>query len=122
MSIEQAIELAIKGGYLKRPDLVVSIDRCGYTRKNEEGYETSMPFDSMLLDIAFWKCWAKSMGWENFEVCSHCGMGWDSCGVRDSARVQKWLYMGHALMNHLAEGKSIEQFFATIPLPDKKEG
>jgi len=101
MTIKQFIEKAVEGGYLKRPDLVVSVDRTGYTRKNTEGNETFMPIDSILLDPLAWQAVGKVEGWDNYCSCK-------------KGECTAYIGIMHRMIDALAEGKSISDFLKEL--------
>ncbi len=89
MTIKQAIEKAIEGGY---------------SNKDQEGWFIKLPEYAkcqIWLDLLFWQSLGKAMGWEGEDMYLTLPM---------DAHVAYW----HRLIDHLAEGKTIEQFFAKL--------
>ena len=98
MTIQEAIKKAIEGGW------------------NEPYFETKdklakiVPLSAdevcqkvAFLDLLFWQSLGKAMGWEkNVYEKSY------------SRNEHSWLYHWHHFIDHLAEGKSIEDFFQNL--------
>lgn len=123
MTIEQAIEKAIEGGWV-----------C----KNEWGSSiVDTPRERILIDPLFWKSLGKAMGWGDEMVCIdetghpkewgyyfHCPV----CGEivhgerqecpseceTDYPPIESWKYHWHRFIDHLAEGKDAESFFSNL--------
>ena len=110
-SLQTAIEDAVRGGY--RDDFEPSILM---STENLIEVLTAKHTHRVLLDPAFWQCLGKQRGW----VCRHCegtgqaknrdkcfkcgGEGWDDLWERN------W----HSLIDHLAQGGSVEEFFTNL--------
>ena len=115
MTIEQAIEKAIRGG-MELP----------------RGTEYYTADSKMLLVINrrdFWQSLGKSEGWG--DMCSQChnGFTFKNQATEGTGKPPKgcqydttgcsqinagWQYHWHRLIDHLAEGKSIEDYFKTL--------
>lgn len=99
-SLEQAIRDAVeKGGYAVKyanadglPDM--------YAR---DGYEIIA--EQILLDPAFWQALGKARGW---------GMFGEFDNDYRKIKYEEWLHNWHRLIDHLASGKDVESFFATL--------
>ena len=100
----------------------------GWQQNNTERY-------TFLLDIDFWKSLGESLGWtgEKIHLCTGCGValrgnevkiaekagytharngqGLKGCGSDIYEYDGQWLVEMHKLIDHLAEGKTIAQFF-----------
>jgi len=91
MTISQAIEKAIEGGWIY---------------KNEWGNNPiDMPVERILLDPLFWQSLGKAMGWD------------ESSGIfREPGHVEmkEWMFRWHDFTDHLIEGKTAESFFANL--------
>ena len=104
MTIEQAIEKAIEGGY-KHPNVSNGIDI------------SPSNLNLTLLNPLFWQALGKSMGWK---YMAYRQGRWnryelDQQMMSDTAFSQEeWLYYWHYFIDYLAEGKSIESFFETL--------
>lgn len=80
MTIEQAIEKAIEGGWDTEGDV---------KRVNHPTY--------IVCDPAFWQSLGKAMGWD------------DKSKIKDY-----WKFNWHSLIDHLADGGSIESYFEKL--------
>lgn len=110
-NLEQAIKDAVeKGGY---NDIAGWFD-C-------EGRES----EHRLLDPAFWSALGKARGWDG-NHCDNCGKQPDSWLISNPAQCPDCYHAGkrgnpaepikfwHRLIDHLAEGKDVESFFASL--------
>lgn len=92
MTIQQAIEKAIEGGYNThgwRPGEYVANDAQCVT----------------FLDPLFWQSLGKAMGWSE----------WHTDGSRKVWKEwHKWKNEWHRFIDHLAEGKDAESFFESL--------
>lgn len=105
MTIQQAIEKAIEGGYPKPGNFTGT-------------YES--PYTSHFLNPLFWQSLGKSMGWEK-ATCEHHGNCIDGrSGIHcreweeNNCIEKKWLEHWHRFIDHLAEGKDAESFFDSL--------
>lgn len=101
MTIQSFIEKAIEGGWIPY------------------SYETPVPDNgaiqkAILLDPLAWKAVGKAEGWKG--SCDVCGSrtalncsGSDGGGIMDT-----WLWYMHRMIDALAEGKTIEEYLATL--------
>jgi hypothetical protein len=132
MTIEEAIKKAIEGGY-KFPDLVEP-----YRWESLYGLPAIYP---IFLDPKFWQSLGKAMGWakeicficgsseirsgkepsspdnpgDYYENCKRCGAEWMSRDeFEDGNAIAGWLYRWHKFVDHLAEGKTAEDYFKTL--------
>ena len=100
MTIPEFIKKAIEGGW--------------------EGKSTAI--HKMVLDPLAWQAVGKVEGWELYS-CSDCyqsdeGFTFDECpkclGERGRVEMVTWLVNMHRMIDALAEGKTIEEFIATL--------
>ena len=106
MTIQQAIGKAIKGGW--KPD------KWDYTKEFPYGFEQKVQLDypSILIDPSFWKCLGKEIGWED---CKPMKGRSSHLLVCDKWHIIScWRIYWHLLINHLAAGKSIEEYFESL--------
>lgn len=84
--MKEAISRAIEGGYED-----ASISPTGVVYPNE---------NRVLLDPLFWQCLGKALGWDagNYSEDENSYKG-------------EWEKVWHRFINHLAEGKSADEFF-----------
>lgn len=105
MTIQEAINKAVKSGW-----------DCGKLR-SFDGVEC-LDEAEVCLDPSFWQALGKSLGW--VAVCNGCGVNnAKECKCDDGYSklpeiVDEWLYHWHSLIDHLAEGKSPEDYFKNL--------
>ena len=87
-SIKKAIQLSIKGGW---KDTALDVN----TSMSDWPYPCT-------LDPLFWQALGKAMGWESKDV------------VTNSAEYREWQGQWHRFIDHLAEGKSPDDFFQDL--------
>lgn len=132
MTIEEVIKKAVEGGWKPKMDekfkkkFEVEHDNViFYSKVNVRRY----PLDSIFIDPKFWQALGKYMGWEpqsflmcgnadcpnqdkskEFKCCSECGCGFETYynGKLD------WKQYWHKFIDHLAEGKTAEDYFKTL--------
>lgn len=90
--IEQAIEEAVqKGGYI-----------FDYEKHEiDKGGSDAVPTAQILLDLSFWQALGKARGWGDHKLQSEIE---NRC----------WKCRWHRFIDHLAEGKDAESFFASV--------
>jgi len=120
MTIPDAIEKAIEGGYTPAK-LMGEI-------YNEHNQPT---VDSYFLDPDFWKCLGKAMGWEGGKIrmCVGCGVAlrWNEnptvygkhggnkgCGSDILEYEGQWLIEWHRFIDAIAEGRPASEFFEEL--------
>jgi hypothetical protein len=98
MTIQEAIEKAIEGGYPKGrvADLAVPVQA------------------QCFLETSFWESLGRTLGWEgDFEYITLRG------DEPHKVRQPMWLYYWHRFHSHLVTGKTPESFFAIFsPSPE----
>lgn len=104
MTIQEAIAKAIEGGYKGGHIWNVKGDFYVLRNENGNGYEHLSIYE-MLLDSHFWQCLGKSMGWKDGEKIVSFGRG---------NYIKEWLYQQHRLIDHIAEGGTIESYFENL--------
>jgi len=121
MTIQEAIQLAVDGGYHTAHGRYLPASDIGKQVSNDDGF-----LQKCLLDPLFWQALGRGIGWDA-DLCPTCGGGY-----RISARMVDWCenycendgfptaprpgwqYHWHRFIDHLASGKSIEDFFANL--------
>ena len=99
MTIQETLEKAKQGGY-----------------EPLQGNHILTLEYAYLLDFAFWQVLGKSLGWK----CEHCNgsgkaLNHDKCfNCYGAGWADDWLIQWHRLLDFLAEGKSIEEYFETL--------
>lgn len=108
MTIQQAIEKAIEGGY-KRVPMPLTLIGSGITGSVPR---TEYNWQAILWDKSFWQALGKAMGWKTDVAL----MNWGFTQVELDYLENKpeWLYHWHCFIDHLAQGKSIEGFFEKL--------
>ena len=96
MTIEQAISKAVEGGWHNRNYQAMSDGEV----KNRQIVENNL--HESLLDPFFWQSLGKAMGWEEDKWMAHEGL------------IDGPTYYWHNLIDHLADGKSIEEYFEKL--------
>ena len=100
MTTEEAIKKAIEAGFRDYPstwDL------------NEYFVATSDAASQIFLDPSFWQSLGKALAWnEKVEMlpCPECD--------EKHLWFGKWLVEWHRFIDHLAQGKTADEFFATL--------
>ena len=94
MTIQEAINKAIEGGYPKEriADLAVHVQA------------------QYCLETTFWEAWVRALGVEG--DCEYIQL---SRGVPQKMRQPIWLYYWYRFHSHLVAGKTPESFFAHLP-------
>lgn len=116
MTLQHAIESAIKGGWngysgignkpypdtKKQRDQLIKL----ISGKHGDIFMNGI-IEGGVIDPSFWKCLGKSEGWEMAED-----------GYRESDGLilytEGWKKEWHRLVNHLIQGGTIESFFETL--------
>jgi hypothetical protein len=113
MTIEEALQKAQKSGYVT-----------GFMYDNLAAIDPLGAFEIILLDPNFWKVLGESIGWKSSTwVCFNCGEiegsevtfeeECEHCGADVGSEAQ-WLIEWHRFIDHLAEGKTISEFFKQL--------
>lgn len=102
--IEQAIRDAIeKGGY----------ERYAFFAFNEDRIIADLEKDAVLLDPSFWQALGKALKWKHFTSNAKPTPSHKSC-----SQFCNWKAYWHRFIDHLAEGKDAEPFFASLTNKD----
>jgi len=100
MTLQQAIEKAIEGGY-------DCIDKTSYDEHYTVRGEDWVQQSDILLDPLFWQALGKTQGWGNTPM--------DFYGSRFELRKRTEIeHKQHLLLDHINEGKDIESYFAGL--------
>lgn len=114
--MEKAIQKAIEGGWNKiwtSCETPTGISKShDYRDWNIQWKDTTVPQivrqNDFLLDPLFWQALGKAMGWGkkmSVSIASGGGTAWHT---------KKWQAHWHDFIDHLAEGKDAESFFAEL--------
>mgnify|MGYP000861035435 CR=1 FL=1 len=99
MTIQQAIEKAIEGGWDKTRALF-GLNNASYS------------MEKVYLDPEFWQALGKSMGWWEQRDGNDCG-GCETCD-RTFNHSKDYILYWHRFIDHLADGGTIEEFFESL--------
>lgn len=121
--MERAIKKAIEGGYLYKGDKLLLDENVGhwFVSDGDGGY--LIPSEKIfLLDPAFWQALGKSLGWWKIDE-----FGYEVKPLLNSREYKagntiwsvehvenmpfSWVTHWHRFIDHLAEGKSVDEFF-----------
>lgn len=91
--MKNIIQKAIEGGYIPKVGL-----------EPVEGFRVA--YEVILLDPLFWQCLGKSLGWSEELNYGYKG--------NDYGLYQEWQNAWHSFIDHIAEGKDIEEFFNNL--------
>lgn len=94
--IEQAIKKAIEGGWVYRLGNEVV----------ERNLRDGVMLVEHFLDPLFWQSLGKAMGWKDEKEYDGGGAHWKIKG--------QWKREWHRFIDHLAEGKTAEEYFKEI--------
>ena len=111
MITQEAIKKAVEGGFEQYKgfdfngfNLVPNSDLVELIYSAEGGDTTkTISIQEILLYPQFWQCLGKAMGWTD----NHISQGFPHYG-------KQWHFEWHRLINCLAEGKTIEDYFKQL--------
>lgn len=116
MTIQQAIEKAVEGGYHRGQigtSPIVEIN-CDFAITETKGERNHYGLAWVWLDPLFWQSLGKAMGWEETSHLEYpyC---WYYKGIyRRNLWGTEWEYNQHRFIDHLAENKDAESFFENL--------
>ena len=118
MTIQEALHKATEGGYHIKGSDGMETDYGGanseysvWTRKDNDS-SFIIPVEETFLDPVFWQALGKALGWDQTVLTVHeVENGRPTIVTRAG---QHWLYHWHRFLDFLAEGKTSEEFFATL--------
>ena len=108
MKIEQAIQKAIERGWLKDfdPKWMPKMEQVSLRYRDWLDWVT---IQKALLDPLFWQALGKAMGWGKYCDCLPIGHE-----HKLHCEMSEWFQEWHRLIDALAGGKSIEEYFDTL--------
>jgi len=123
MTIQEAIDKASEEGYhIKGSDGVdtdysgASSEYSAWTRQDNKS-SFMVAVEETFLDPQFWQALGRALGWNHAMITVHeVENGRPTVVTR--AR-QHWLYHWHRFLDFLAEGKTAEDFFKSLPEKEK---
>ena len=89
MTIEQILEKTIEGGYFHVKTMCINLVKESLNRQIRE---TGFLIECIISDLSFWQSLGKALGWGK----------------------EQYLIYWHDLIDHLAEGKTIESYFEKL--------
>ena len=95
MTIQEAIKKAIEGGWNKWAKSQLP---------KPMGIGT-VRYGEIFMDKDFWSCLGRAMGWRQNNTMS-CPSG--------CIQGEPWVFKWHSFIDHLASGKSAEEFFGEL--------
>ncbi len=117
--MEKAIKKAIEGGYTQQWELT----HIGLEKGNEIAHFKEYDGDgyfkhrknvyAILLDPLFWQALGKQQGWDKMDEQMQRQYT-KSGGGKIGVIMMRYVYHWHKFIDHLAEGKDIESFFAEL--------
>lgn len=133
----KAIERAIEGGWMNgsvRQAMVmfgkdgfrVFVNGFGWVMlhdKNEEpngglfqNKADSFRYEQAVIDPAFWQALGRAEGWEkgNPQIAIRACIKGTRYQMKQRSPIPFWQFKMHSLIDHLADGGTIEQFFTTL--------
>jgi len=102
--MEKAINLVINGGYMSGLNPIYHFFTGIFYLKGSDNFNSNgmhgilnsdnnfIPMDTILNDPLFWQCLGKALGWS----------------------IIHWSDIWHSLIDHLVEGKEIDEFFINL--------
>jgi hypothetical protein len=124
MEIKEAIQKAIEGGWgglkdkkdIEIREIEVDNDKRVFINflDNTGNYSDHFPYylAEILLDPQFWKCLGKALGWDEYTAVEHGN--WDDMRTMTKEIVLTWRIKWHKLIDFLAEGNTIAEYFKGI--------
>jgi len=123
MTIEEALHKAVAEGYYVQSFYGVEMYYSGanneysvWTRK--DNHSSFMEYvEKTFLDPCFWQALGRALQWDHKVMTVHeVENGRPTIVTRAG---QHWFYQWHRFIDFLAEGKTAEDFFATLGLSEK---
>lgn len=120
MKITEAIERAVEGGY--EPKYIRQYQIFERPETGKQTYELT----GIFLDPAFWQCLSKSLGWDDEDPAMLVSGTWKKSyssepdaedtleNYKENNEAPMWLYHWHAMIDHLASGGSVEEWFGKL--------
>jgi hypothetical protein len=121
MTVQEVMKKAVEGGYHIESSDGVDIAYSGandeYSAWTRTDTESSflVPVEETLLDPRFWQALGRTLGWG--EVCDLaiiCVHGEAEC---QRYRGYYWMFQWLRFIQALAQGNTLDAFFASVPLP-----
>jgi len=122
MNIEKAIKKAIDGGWERKPNTAIDLNKDmflqGLTREKDwKKWRGNTLLLGILDDPSIWRSLGNASGWNQGElaVCDKCGERKAiDCFCTDAGTIEEWLWHWHRFIDNLADGISAEEFFGEL--------
>src|SRR5437016_3368086 len=118
MTIQEAIDKAVEGGYhicgsdgMETDYEGATNDYSAWTRTDNES-SFIVPTEETFLDPQFWHALGRALGWS--EACD-LALSWRHGEEGQRYRGYYWMYQWHCFIQVLADGDTPEAFFAHLP-------
>lgn len=109
-STQKFIEDAIKGGWSFRSGSKYLLDKCTtgdiIFRLKGSANRFECPIQKILLDPLTWQAVGKTRGWEPYSP--------HDVTAGEQEYIGEWLEFQHTFIDHLADGKTIDEALQTI--------
>jgi hypothetical protein len=126
MTIQEAVNTAVAGGYhIHGSDGIATV----YTGANSEysawtrtdNHSSFMvPVQETFLDPAFWRALGRALGWEAVcDLAITCVQGHEEC---HRCHGYYWMYQWHCFIQALAQGHTLDAFFASLSHASSPKG
>jgi hypothetical protein len=119
MTIQEAVQTAIAGGYQIQGadggEIAFSGANNAYSAWTRTDTQSSflIPVQETLLDPAFWRALGQALGWDvPCDLAITCVHGDEEC---QRCHGYYWMYQWHCCIQHIANGQTPEAFFARLP-------
>lgn len=96
-----------------KPKRDEAVQRLSYSA----GYGQGFGDGAIFLDKNFWQCLGKTEGWSNvsYTIPKFQKIMPERVGYRhETQNMEEWRFHQHSLLDHLAQDKSIEEFFKSL--------
>lgn len=109
MTIENAIQKAIEGGYDSEKRLAIHFSPIASIAIRAKSLTHSDFLSRVLIDPLFWQCLGKALGWGDESECPLA-----CCGGVCPINIPMWQSQWHRFISHLSGGKDVESFFENL--------
>lgn len=114
MTIKEIVQKAVDGGYVEAPThTFITANQYWVVWKDGNGSDYTIALQVYLLDPNFWQAVGRVEGWDTVELKTQ--FPFMSNGKTEGyIAIETWKNNMLAMTYALAEGKTIEQFLATL--------
>jgi hypothetical protein len=119
MSIQEAVNKAVEGGYhlygadgMDTTYVGANSELSAWTRRDNDS-SFMIPTEETFLDPRFWQALGHALGWsEACDLAITCVHGCEECQQRHG---YYWMYQWHFFIQVIADGSTTDAFFAQLP-------